>query len=59
MLHYKEYIPEARDRLLNLFYTNKLKVAVDPTQFQGIDSIPDAVEYLLSGQNCSKVMVIF
>lgn len=50
---------EARDRLLNLFYTNKLKVAVDPTQFQGIESIPDAVEYLLSGQNCGKVVVRF
>ncbi|HYX14173.1 MAG TPA: zinc-binding dehydrogenase [Nostoc sp.] len=59
MPHYKEYMAEARDRLLNLFYTNKLKVAVDPTQFQGIESIPDAVEYLLSGQNCGKVMVRF
>ncbi|MEH2370667.1 zinc-binding dehydrogenase [Nostoc sp.] len=59
MAHYKEYMAEARDRLLNLFYTNKLKVAVDPTQFQGIESIPDAVEYLLSGQNCGKVVVRF
>ncbi|MEH2035070.1 quinone oxidoreductase family protein [Nostoc sp.] len=59
MPHYKEYMAEARDRLLNLFYTNKLKVAVDPTQFQGIESIPDAVEYLLSGQNCGKVVVRF
>lgn len=59
MPHYKEYMAEARDRLLNLFYTDKLKVAVDPTQFQGIESIPDAVEYLLSGQNCGKVVVIF
>jgi hypothetical protein len=59
MPHYKEYIPEARDRLLNLLYTDKLKIAVDPTQFQGIESIPNAVEYLLSGQNCGKVVVIF
>ncbi|MFN6465536.1 MAG: zinc-binding dehydrogenase [Nostoc sp. DedVER02] len=59
MPHYKEYMAEARDRLLNLFYTDKLKVAVDPTQFQGIESIPDAVEYLLSGQNCGKVVVRF
>ncbi|MCC5657390.1 zinc-binding dehydrogenase [Nostoc sp. XA010] len=59
MPHYKEYMAEARDRLLNLFYTNKLKVAVDPTQFQGIESIPDAVKYLLSGQNCGKVVVRF
>lgn len=59
MPHYKEHIPRARDRLLNLFYTDKLKVAVDSTQFQGIESIPDAVEYLLSGQNCGKVVVRF
>ncbi|MEH2253814.1 zinc-binding dehydrogenase [Nostoc sp.] len=59
MAHYKEHIAEARDRLLNLFYTDKLKVAVDPTQFQGIESIPDAVEYLLSGDNCGKVVMRF
>jgi NADPH-dependent curcumin reductase CurA len=59
MPHYKEYMAEARDRLLNLFYTDKLKVAVDPTRFQGIESIPEAVEYLLSGQNCGKVVVRF
>jgi NADPH-dependent curcumin reductase CurA len=59
MPHYQEYIPEARDRLLNLFYTGKLKVAVDSTQFQGIESIPEAVQYLLSGQNSGKVVVRF
>jgi len=59
MPHYKEYIPEARDRLLNLFYTDKLKVAIDSTQFNGIKSIPAAVEYLLTGKNCGKVVVRF
>jgi NADPH-dependent curcumin reductase CurA len=59
MPHYSEYMPEARDRLLNLFYTNKIKVNVDPTQFNGLESIPAAVEYLLSGQNCGKVVVKF
>ena len=56
---YQEYAAEARDRLLNLFYTNKIQVAIDPTQFDGIDTIPTAVEYLLSGQNCGKVVVKF
>jgi NADPH-dependent curcumin reductase CurA len=59
MPHFAEYSEEARDRLLDLFYTDKLNVAVDPTVFQGIESIPDAVEYLLSGQNCGKVVVKF
>ncbi|MEH2442590.1 zinc-binding dehydrogenase [Nostoc sp.] len=59
MPHYKEYMPETRDRLLNLFYSKKLKVAVDPTQFNSIESIPAAVEYLLSGKNCGKVVARF
>jgi NADPH-dependent curcumin reductase CurA len=59
MPHYKEYIPEARDRLLNLFYSGKLKVSVDSTPFHGLESIPTAVEYLLTGQNCGKVVVRF
>ncbi|AVH64665.1 zinc-binding dehydrogenase [Nostoc sp. 'Peltigera membranacea cyanobiont' N6] len=59
MPHYKEYMVEARDRLLNLFYSKKLKVAVDPTQFNSIESIPAAVEYLLSGKNCGKVVARF
>ncbi|MEA5534269.1 zinc-binding dehydrogenase [Crocosphaera sp. XPORK-15E] len=56
---YQEYAAEARDRLLNLFYSGQLKVAVDPTQFNGIESIPNAVKYLLDGQNCGKVVVRF
>jgi NADPH-dependent curcumin reductase CurA len=59
MPHYQEYISEARDRLLNLFYTGKLKVCVDSTEFHGLESIPSAVEYLLSGRNCGKVVVRF
>jgi NADPH-dependent curcumin reductase CurA len=52
MPFYQEHAAAARDRLLDLFYTNQLKVVVDATPFQGIESIPAAVEYLLSGQNC-------
>ncbi|QSJ14356.1 zinc-binding dehydrogenase [Nostoc sp. UHCC 0702] len=59
MPHYQEYMSEAGDRLLNLFYSGKLKVAIDPTQFNGIESITSAVEYLLSGKNCGKVVVRF
>ncbi len=56
---YKEHMAEARDRLLNLFYSDKLKVAVDPTKFNGVESIPAAVEHLLNGRNCGKVVVRF
>ncbi|MFN6567311.1 zinc-binding dehydrogenase [Dendronalium sp. ChiSLP03b] len=57
MPHYKEHMAQARDRLIHLFYSGKLKVVIDPTQFNGVESIPDAVEYLLSGKNCGKVVV--
>lgn len=56
---YQEYATEARDRLLDLFYSGKLQVAVDPTPFNGIESIPNAVQYLLDGQNCGKVVIKF
>lgn len=56
---FPEAIPAARDRLLALFAQGKLQVAVDPTPFQGIEAIPEAVRYLLSGQNCGKVVVQF
>ncbi|MEM9273669.1 MAG: zinc-binding dehydrogenase, partial [Cyanobacteria bacterium P01_F01_bin.143] len=56
---YKEYIPEARDRLLKMLSTEQIRVAIDPTEFQGLESIPAAVEYLLSGQNCGKVVIKF
>lgn len=54
---YAEAVPAACERLLILFEQDKLKVAVDPTDFHGIESIPTAVNYLLSGQNCGKVVV--
>jgi NADPH-dependent curcumin reductase CurA len=59
MPHYAEFFLEARDRLLHLFDTDQIRVAVDPMPFCGIEAIPDAVEYLLSGRNCGKVVVRF
>jgi len=56
---YAEYIEEAQNRLLDLFYNNKIKVAVDSTEFKGIESISTAVEHLLKGKNCGKVVVKF
>ncbi len=56
---YAEAVPEACDHILTLFEQGKIKVAVDPTDFYGIEAIPTAVNYLLSGQNCGKVVVRF
>ena len=54
---YREYQAEAADRLFNLFQNKQLKVAIDPTEFRGLDSIVEAVEYQLSGKNQGKVIV--
>jgi NADPH-dependent curcumin reductase CurA len=59
MPHYREHFASACDRLLELFYTGQLRVAVDPAEFWGVEAIPAAVTYLLQGQNCGKVVVRF
>jgi NADPH-dependent curcumin reductase CurA len=56
---YREHEAEARDRLLHLFDSDQLKVAIDPTSFIGLESIPDAVRYLLDGRSRGKVVVGF
>lgn len=59
MPHYADHMVTARDRLLNLFYTRQICVAINPTPFYGLESIPIAVKYLLSGKNVGKVVVQF
>lgn len=54
---FREYFDEAARRVLDLHYSGKLKVLVDPTAFHGLESVPDANEYLLSGRNTGKVVV--
>ncbi len=57
MPHYAEHMVTARERLLNLFNHQKIRVAINPTPFHGIESIPTAVQYLLSGKSIGKVVV--
>ncbi|KAI3769872.1 hypothetical protein L6452_00986 [Arctium lappa] len=45
------------DNLVHLFSVGKLKVAIDPKSFVGVQSIADAVEYLHSGKSVGKVVV--
>ncbi len=56
---YLEYLPEKQSRLMELISTGKIKPAVDSTEFKGVESIVDAVEYLYSGENRGKVIVRF
>jgi len=54
---FREQQPEAREYLFDLYQKGKLQVKVDPTSFEGIQSIIDASEYLLAGKSCGKVVV--
>lgn len=45
------------DRLFNIFSEGKLKVAIDPKRFLGLNAVADAVEYLHSGKSVGKVVV--
>ena len=56
---YQEYGLEARNRLFHLLESGQIQVAIDPTEFKGIESIPAAVDCLLGGKNCGKVVVQF
>ncbi|KAG0471223.1 hypothetical protein HPP92_015769 [Vanilla planifolia] len=55
--HYSRLWQEHMDKLFDLYSAGKLKVVVDPKRFIGVASVPDAVEYLHSGQSLGKVVV--
>ena len=51
--HFREHM----GRLLGLVASGELTVAIDPTEFRGLDAVADAVEHLHSGQSRGKVGV--
>lgn len=57
LVQYAHLWQEHLDRLVNLFSSGKLKIAIDPKQFVGLHSVADAVEYLHSGKSAGKVVV--
>jgi prostaglandin reductase 3 len=59
LLHFIRQVPEHMAKLMELYQSGQLQVAVDPTVFQGVESVVNAVEYLHSGQNSGKVIVRF
>ncbi|KAI5073037.1 hypothetical protein GOP47_0011050 [Adiantum capillus-veneris] len=54
--HVNKWHP-AVQRLYKLYNDGKLKVAVDPTAFKGLEAVADAVEHLHSGHSIGKVVV--
>lgn len=57
LVQYSHMWQEHLDRLFDLYSQGKLKVAVDPKRFIGLQSVADAVEYLHSGKSAGKVVV--
>ena len=55
--HFEEHHPHAAERLLGLYERGDLTVFVDQTLFIGLESVHEAVDYLLSGKNLGKVVV--
>ncbi len=59
LLHFIKQIPDHMAKLVELYQSGQLSVAVDPTPFEGVEQVVDAVEYLHSGQSSGKVIVRF
>lgn len=55
--HFREFMPDAGRRILEMYYAGRLQVCVDPQPFRGLKSVPDAVDYVLGGSNVGKVVV--
>lgn len=51
-------IVDCKSKVFQLFAEGKLKVLLDDSQtFEGLESIPDAIEHMLSGSTIGKVVV--
>ncbi|KAK1439921.1 hypothetical protein QVD17_05746 [Tagetes erecta] len=56
LVQYAHLWQQHLDSLVHLFTVGKLKVAIDPKSFVGVQSVPSAVEYLHSGKSVGKVV---
>ncbi|XP_031394131.1 probable quinone oxidoreductase [Punica granatum] len=57
LIQYAQLWQQHLDRLFRLYSKGKLKVALDPRKFVGLNSVADAVEHLHSGKSVGKVVV--
>ena len=54
---FPEHFDAAAAEILDLYYSGRLQVLVDPVRFKGLESVADAEEHLLAGRNTGKVVV--
>ena len=57
--HFAEHFTEHMDKLMRLQKSGAIQVSIDDHVFEGIEQVPDAVEYLHSGDSRGKVVVQF
>ncbi|RLN88147.1 hypothetical protein BBJ28_00013687 [Nothophytophthora sp. Chile5] len=57
LFHHAKYVPEHLERLLTLIKEGKLKAGIDPTEFRGLESIPDAIDRLYAQKNIGKLVI--
>jgi hypothetical protein len=55
--HFAEHFAEHMNKLMRLQESGALTVSIDDRVFEGIEQVPDAVEYLHSGASKGKVVV--
>lgn len=57
--HYPHRFPEHLQKLMTLVAEGKIAAPIDSVEFNGIDSIADAVDHLHGGKNKGKVLIRF
>ncbi|RLN46137.1 hypothetical protein BBJ29_001925 [Phytophthora kernoviae] len=57
MYHFEEHVREHTERLLKLIDEGKLQPGVDPTEYKGLESIPDAIDRMFARENMGKLII--
>jgi len=57
--HFAEHFRSHMNKLLRQHRSGSLDIYVDDTPFEGVEEVPDAVEYLQSGESVGKVVIQF
>jgi len=56
-VHHAAEMAAHRARLFEMHATGRLRAVVDPTVFEGLEQVADAVEHSVKGRACGKVVV--
>ena len=57
--HFARHFSSHVKRLMRMQGSGELDVLIDDRRFEGVEAVPDAVEYLQSGESMGKVVVQF